>query len=200
LADTGQATAKYENVPCQAYFHVFGGFLAYVLPEHLRAEIATANNFEVGPTGYDVQFGLSRDYDKGAQTSVALHTSGLVVEFHKASGQFNTGIWFHVGKLSGTSINWGVSQGFGANGYWPTVAISKEGHVIVVYSTSQFSPGSGLRYRVGTIDPAGNENQTIQWRTNILDWDGGFHSSVAINENGVIVAVHESASSNRQLY
>jgi hypothetical protein len=141
---------------------------------------------------YDVQFGLSREYDSGVQTSVTLHASGLVLEFHRTEDVANSGIWYRVGKLLGMSVTWGGSQHSRAMGSWPTVAISKEGYVILVFSDQSSKNGSDLFYRVGKLDPYGDHNQSITWLTEPMYWDRGFHSSIAINDHGVIVEVHET--------
>src|SRR5271169_4416953 len=50
-------------------------------------------------------------YDSGKQSSIALHSSGLVLEFHQA--QNSGGLWYRVGKQSPEDKNdilWGNSQ------------------------------------------------------------------------------------------
>jgi hypothetical protein len=153
-----------------------------------------------GRIDFDVQFGLSRQYDEGVQTSVALHVSGLVLEFHKTQSAVESGIWYHVGTLLGMSVTWGGSQYSGVSGYWPSVAISKEGYVILVFSDQPTKNGSNLIYRVGKINPSGDHNQTITWLTESMHWDKGFHSSIAINASGVIVGVHETGHASDGMY
>jgi hypothetical protein len=134
-------------------------------------------------------------YDQGIQSSIALHSSGLALEFHRSQNNF--GIWYRVGKqlpLNKNYIAWGNSQNLDQSGAWPAVALSKEGYVIVVYSNLQDKGTSQQFYRVGKIDPNGDENQSINWRTDFIHWDGGFHTSIAINDNGLIVGVHESST------
>jgi hypothetical protein len=149
----------------------------------------------------DLEFKPSDRYDEGVQSSIALHFSGLALEFHRS--QHNTGIWYRVGKQSPQDKNhivWGKSQSAGAHGSWPAVAISKEGYVIEVHSNSTDKYSSEQYYRVGKIDPNGDENQSISWKTDLIHWDRGFHTSIAMNDNGVIVGVHESSSSSGLYY
>jgi hypothetical protein len=142
----------------------------------------------------------SQRYDQGEDTSLAAHVSGLVLEIHQSHAIGNRGLWYHVGMLSGTSVTWGRSQSMGySEGSWPNFAISKEGYVIFVYSTGQFKSGSDLRYQVGKIDPYGSIDQSITWLA-YGKWDAGFHSSIAINDNGTIVGVHESGTGGTGLY
>jgi hypothetical protein len=152
--------------------------------------------------GCELQFNPVDLYDVGIQTSIALHSSGLALEVHQSP--FDNRIWYRVGKQSPEdkkSIVWGNGQSAGAYGTWPAVALSKEGYVIAVHSDSKYKSGSQQFYRVGMIDPNGDENQSIIWKTDFIHWDGGFHTSIAINDNGLIVSVHESnATSGTGLY
>jgi hypothetical protein len=122
----------------------------------------------------------------------------MVLKFHK--GQHNTGIWYHVGKVEGTTVTWTRRQHADTSGYRPAVAFSKEGYVIMVYSDRQDRRYSEQYYRVGQIDPAGGLNQSIQWLTDSIHWDGGHRTSIAINDQGVIVGVHEDNRSSYRLY
>jgi hypothetical protein len=156
----------------------------------------------VGTSGCDLEFNPFDLYDVGIQSSIALHSSGLALEFHQS--QLDNRIWYRVGKQSPQDkkyIVWGNGQSAGAYGSWPAVAFSKEGYVIAVHSDSEYKSGSQQFYRVGKIDPNGDENQSIIWKTDLIHWDGGFHTSIAINDNGLIVSVHESnATSGTGLY
>jgi hypothetical protein len=172
--------------------------LAIFNPLPIGAAASNSTYSAATPTGVDVQLGLSREYDSGVQTSNALLFSGLVLEFHKSAS--NAGIFYRVGKLQGMSVTWGNSQHSGGDGYWPAVALSKEGYVIVVRSNKDTKSGSEQYYRVGKIDPQGDQNQSIAWKTDFIHWDGGFHTSIAMNDNGVIVGVHEGNSSGNRLY
>ena len=154
----------------------------------------------VGTAPETLQWSPAQKYDDGVDTSVTVHPSGLVLEVHQSHGVGNFGLWYHVGMLNGTSVTWGGSQSLGASeGHWPNFAISKEGYVIFVRSSGQFKSGSELHYQVGKIDPYGGINQSITW-LHYGKWDAGFHSSIAINDNGVIVGVHETGHSSSGLY
>jgi hypothetical protein len=156
----------------------------------LSAGLAAAQTLEWSP---------EQQYDDGINPSVAVHPSGLVLEFHQSSLGI-TDIWYHVGMLNGTSVTWGGSQSLGQKGNWATVAISKEGFVILVRSTTHFKNGGDLRYWVGKIDPFGGINQSIDWLVRDAFWDAGFHASIAINDNGLIVGVHEAGFNSNEMY
>jgi hypothetical protein len=148
---------------------------------------------EVATSGCALEFNAFNLLSEGVQTSIALHSSGLALEFHKSPSDAK--IWYRVGKQHSMNkgvIVWGNSQYSGANGERPAVAISKEGYVIEVHSNRENSAGSEQYYRVGKIDPNGDESQTITWKSELIHWDGGFHTSIAINDNGLIVGVHET--------
>jgi hypothetical protein len=114
-------------------------------------------------------------------------------------------MWYRVGKQSPLDKNyivWGNSKKASDRyGYWPSVALSKEGLVIAVHSDLAFKTASEQFYRVGWINPNGDQNQSISWISEFIHWDGGYHTSIAINDNGLIVGVHESnAFSGTGLY
>jgi hypothetical protein len=152
-------------------------------------------------TACDLLFGPSIQFDTGIQTAVALHSSGLALEFHQTHNAQDTTIWYRLGKLQESTVIWGDSQRSGVSGYLPAVTLSKEGYVILVYTNKDSKSGADLFYRVGRIDPNGDKNQTITWKTESTHWDKGSHASIAINSEGVIVGVHEShGGSSTRLY
>jgi len=145
-----------------------------------------------------VQFGTFRHYDYGVRESIAVHPSGLVLSFHEAAD--NNRIWYRVGQFAKSIVYWSDRQDSGANGYHPTVAISKEGYVIVVHSNKMGNNGTDLYYQVGKLNPYGGWNQSVTWLTDFIHWDAGFNSSIAINDSGVIIGVHEAGRGGDGLY
>jgi len=137
-------------------------------------------------------------YDTGFHTAVALHPSGLAVEVHES--EYTSALWYHIGKQSGMNLVWGDSKQTGVNGYHPAVAITKEGYVIVVHANKNEKSDCNLYYRVGWIDPYGNQNQSITWLTDFIFWDAGFNVSFSINDQGVIVGAHEAGGGGDGLY
>jgi hypothetical protein len=138
--------------------------------------------------------------DRGMQSSVALHSSGLVLEFHVE--RYVRSIQYRIGKLTETSVTWGplLDAGISPVRYWPAVALTKDGTFVLVYSDREHKSQSQLFYRIGWIDPHGDEWQRIEWKTGDAFWDSGFHTSVAMNDNGLIVSVHETHGSSNSLY
>jgi hypothetical protein len=145
------------------------------------------------------QFEPFRNYAYGLRESVAVHSSGLILEFHE-SQLVTEAILYRVGQFTGTGVIWSESHPSGANGYWPTIAISKEGYVVVVHTSQAGKNGADLYYQIGKINPYAGPQQTIMWLTDFIHWDAGYNSSIAINDNGVIVGVHEAGRGGDGLY
>jgi len=164
------------------------------------AACAAGSDGTVAAMACEPKFSPLAKYDQGAQTSLAAHPSGLVLEFHQTEGLFDSSLWYRLGTLVVPSVKWGGSQHSGTSGYDPAVAISREGYVLVVHSNKSYKSGSDLYYQVGKVDPYGGHNQSITWLTGIMHWDAGFNGSIAMNDSGVIVGVHEAGRGGDGLY
>jgi hypothetical protein len=155
-----------------------------------------------------LQWKTSAKYDDGIRSTVALNSSNLILEVHQAEGLYKFDLWYHVGRLVGGTVQWGKSQYIDVakephtinTPVWPTVAVTKDNYVILLYSTGRYKSGSSLRYSIGRLYPDGGVDQSIQWLLKDQIFDSGFHSSVAVNDNGVIAEVHESGSGGTGLY
>jgi hypothetical protein len=176
--------------------------IAFALPQNALAQTdcgATPGlTIPANPNGCDVQFGLSTRYERGTQASVALNGSNWVIETHKSPE--NTDLWYRLGKLNGNIVTWGDSQRIGTGGYWPAVVLSKQGYIIEVHSDQKERDGATMYYESGKIDLNGDVNQLVDWRVFDTKYDAGFRANIAINDDGVIVGVHESMGSSNRLY
>jgi hypothetical protein len=176
--------------------------IAIALPQNALAQTDCGATPELtipaGPTGCDVQFGLSTQFERGTEASVALNSSNWVVETHKSPE--NTDLWYRLGKLNGNIVTWGDSHRIGVGGHWPAVVLSKQGYVIEVHSDQKDRDGATMYYEAGKIDLNGDVNQSIDWRVFDTKYDAGFRANIAINDDGVIVGVHESMGSSNRLY
>jgi hypothetical protein len=156
----------------------------------------------VGPTGCDVDFGAPTSYANGRETSVAMNSAGLVVETHRGTSLSND-LLYRVGKLDATSgtIHWGIDRKTEANGYWPAVALGENGWVYLMYSTDPFRNTSKQYYRVGTLNPNGDQYQEISWKTGKfpVSGDSGFHASLSVWGN-LLVGIYETSVSNTCSY
>jgi len=144
--------------------------------------------------------------DTGIQSSVVVLPSGLVVEFHRSENS-NSKIWYHIGTvrqsfLGEYSVGWGKSQPIEYVGERPSVAITKEGYVVLVCTRFTYTgyKGTVMRYFVGQLNPAGDEKQTIQWRVKDALFDTGQFAKIVFNSNGVLVEVHESGHNSGLFY
>jgi hypothetical protein len=134
----------------------------------------------------DVNFGLGLQYDKGVATSVDINASNVVVEVHQSEAHGT--LWYHVGRLDGNTLTWGRSWKYD-DGITPTVALNDQGSVVEVHRT-QNPLSSSLWYRVGTVNPSA---LSINWG-NSSQFDDGGNPSVALNNGGVAVEVHETSN------
>lgn len=125
--------------------------------------------------------------------SIAINNSGLVVEVYESSGGHT--LWCKVGNVvadnninGGKRIDWGESWQYDGEGTWPSVAINDHGLVVGVHTTDR----DNLWYRVGTHNSS--SSPAIDWRDSIWYGSSGEHPSVAINNNGLVVEVHQSSA------
>jgi hypothetical protein len=140
----------------------------------------------------------------GYRSSTAMHYSGMVVEIHDArNALYQTGLYYHIGKLnaSGTKVTWSPSKHLCyCSSVYASVAITNEGYVIVAYSEGKNKKDSNLNYIVGTLNLNGDLEQRIQWKTDIVTFDSGYHDTIAVNASGVIAEAHESGSGGKGIY
>jgi hypothetical protein len=144
----------------------------------------------------------------GYLPTVAIHPSGLMVEVNQLGDSIHTykGVVYRVGKLDAASgtVSWGQShelKSWSDFSVHPSVVITREGYVIIAYSNLGAYNGT-LRYFVGTLNPDGGADQTIQFRIFDQYYDRGYRSSLSVNYNGTIAEVHQEGSDqyNEELY
>jgi hypothetical protein len=125
--------------------------------------------------------------------TVAANASGLLLEVHRLQKN-----WYYVGQVNGATVTWGYSQRTGANGNRPSVAMDSNGIVILVHTGFD---NDELYYQVGKLNPKLGVNQSITWVTDFGRWDrGSGESSIAMNDNRVILGVHQSNTGSDALY
>lgn len=160
------------------------------------------------PTGYDlwyrlgflflndknnrhIMWGTSVKYGTGRSPAVAINADDVAVEVHASENVNN--LWYHVGKANPTTqrVEWGSSIKYDLGGNSPSVAINQAGVVVGMHE------GSGhLWYRVGLVNA---QAKTIDWGSS-HKYDTGDVPSIAINEAGRVVEVHQSETANRIYY
>jgi len=156
----------------------------------LALNLSQENVSAAAETVCEPQYDYHAKFGSGEYSALVAHSSRLALHFY--TNAHDSTVYYQVGMLTGSGTHWTASQIFKTGAWWPAVSISKEGLVVAVYSDRKDRIGSQQYYRVGWIDPDGGVNQSITWRTGAIHWDGGSSSSVAINDAGFIVSVHES--------
>jgi hypothetical protein len=133
-------------------------------------------------------------FDSGEQISVAISRNGTyIVEFHRSEN--NSRMWYHVGRLieqwpSGYAVSWGKSHDIDVKVEWPSVAVTKEGYVILVNSPYG-QVVDQIMYWVGKIDLDNRNDQEIHWYLKQQAFGYGFHPDVAVDNSGQIALVYE---------
>ncbi|MDO7877689.1 hypothetical protein Q5H93_23335 [Hymenobacter sp. ASUV-10] len=131
-------------------------------------------------------YGPSTQYDDGITPGVALNASGTVVEVHQSNGG-SSNLWCHVGPVntSSKSISFGKSQQYD-KGTTPSVALNDHGVVVEIHQSNGAS--TSLWYNVGQVDTSKKEIDFGK------SWEhvNGVTPIVALNNNGLVVEVHQS--------
>jgi hypothetical protein len=148
----------------------------------------------------------AQKFDNGVESSIAVTPSGLVIEFHKS--QNNNGIFYHVGKVRETwdgqpFVSWGDSQPLYFDCHRPSVAITKQGWVLMActkFAYSGYGSEVQMRYWAGQLNPDGDNAQTIDWKIMDRFFDTGQYAALSFNTNDILVDVHESAKNSKVFY
>jgi hypothetical protein len=131
-------------------------------------------------------YGGSTHYDDGTTPGVALNASGTVVEVHQSNGG-SSNLWCHVGPVNTSSktISFGKSQQYD-KGTTPTVALNDHGVVVEMHQSNGAS--TSLWYNVGQVNTSKKEIDFGKpW-----EYVNGVTPTVALNNNGLVVEVHQS--------
>ena len=128
--------------------------------------------------------GLGLQYDHGETPAVAITRLGRVVEVHRAEKTYP--LYHRVGDLNEATIIWKQSIRYGT-GMTPHVAVNNHNVVVEVHKNE--ATGRTLYYTVGRLIA-----DRVDWgqpqRT--FRYDTGIRPSVALNDSGVVVEVHEA--------
>jgi hypothetical protein len=128
-----------------------------------------------------VSWGDSRKYDEGMSMSprVAVNDDGVVVEVHQS--QEEDTLWYHLGKVNGSKVDFGEKSRRYDGGVSPAVALNNHGVVVEVHQSAN---DATLWYHVGRV--AGDE---INWGPS-RKYDDGTQPAVALTDDGFVVEVH----------
>lgn len=152
---------------------------------------------------YEVQFVPSKpdtafpDQTDSTDPSVALSTSGDVLELHVRTGRQ---LYWRRGKLSAHALTWNntdtslvsaenVNEFTGTEN--PSVAVNDKGRAVAVFQKGQF-----LYYSVGVFTPGGAVTDPVAWTapTRFHRSGGGHRPSVALNNDNEVIVVFEESS------
>jgi hypothetical protein len=137
-------------------------------------------------------------YGTGYLSTVAMNTSGLVVEVH--TSQNLPTMHYHIGKLDRSTgrITWGRSRQISTKTQpdWPSVAITENSNVILVFDDEHVD----LHYMTGTLDPTGSADQSINWVVPDTTYDTGRTPRISIDAAGRLVEVHQNDDSRKRLF
>ena len=138
-----------------------------------------------------VDFNEGFYYDKGDSPSVAINDDGIVVEVHHSDGN----LWYRAGEVKGKNINWqpvndsGSKIGNYNSGNTPSVAINNNGVVVEVHENET----GEIYYHIAFLK-SDKPNNWVEFQPGIR-YDKGYSPSVAINDNGIVVVIHNSDES-----
>ncbi|HAG82986.1 MAG TPA: hypothetical protein DCL61_17955 [Cyanobacteria bacterium UBA12227] len=151
----------------------------------------------------DSSFGKPENYDPGTQPSVALNDDNVVVEVHQGDWRIFTknDLAYRAGRVNGKNqIDWqpvnaegelGAKYDTGNN---PSVAVNNQGLVVEVHET-----GTGeIWYHIAQLKPD-KPNNWVEFQSGIY-YDKGYSPSVAINDNEIVVEVHQSEGLKTDLW
>jgi len=139
-----------------------------------------------------VKWYLPASPGKGSNPDVAINNLGYVVEVHKSQNYDH--LYYSAGYIAGGSITWMMGDTrYDSNGQNPSVVLTDENIVVEIHSNDD----GNLYYRCGTLDAGDGSgwSYTVSWG-DAHYYDPGRHPWVAMNENNVVVEVHEGGDNN----
>jgi|GEM_PF-640558 len=167
-----------------------------VVEVHRSEGASTKLWYRIGrPNQMHVRWNKSQklDNDNGTQPSICMNNEGLLVEVHKAQTWNN--LWYHIGQTNGDQIEWGSSVKYDS-GMLPSIAIDNDNWCIEVHSSE--GAATGLWYRLGRVNSG---NKKIEWVfSGAKQYDKGYRPRVAMNNNGVVVEVHNNEVTHNTLW
>lgn len=138
-----------------------------------------------------IEWGPSVKYSSGYHPAVAIRNDGTIIQVHETSNVLTNSLYYKIGKINGSRIDWWGGDQKYDSGRQPSVAVNDKGVVVEVHKSQSFDK---LYYRVGQI-----EGNKISWGDS-HQYDSGVTPSVAINNSGQIVEVHKSEWRDKLFY
>ena len=135
-----------------------------------------------------IDWGEDEGYGSGFFPRVSMNNDGVVVEVHQSPMRE---VRYRIGRVNEATktINWWQESLKIKKGYAPAVALTDNGHVVVVYENKDFAVHKTY-YCLGIVD---FESKTINWTVRREPYGiGGQNLSISMNNDGTIVEVHRS--------
>lgn len=129
--------------------------------------------------------GDSHPHDGGTQPDCAMNASNVAVEVHKNEAGYT--LYTQVGQVnpSAGTVEWYGAEDSGG-GYEPGVALNDSNVVVEVHRTNNVIHTDRLYCRVGKVN-----GKKVEWNGD-EEYDKGYFPRVALNNGGVVVAVHQA--------
>ena len=163
--------------------------------------VVAVHNSEVGSTlqcrvgvvsevdgSFSINWGKDGRYGAGFFPRVSMNNDGIVVEVHQS---LMREVRYRIGKVNEATktIDWWQESQTIEKGYAPAVALTDNGHVVVVYENNKLTTYKTY-YCLGIVD---SDSKTINWTVRRKPFgNGGQNLSISINNDGAIVEVHRS--------
>jgi hypothetical protein len=146
-------------------------------------------------TGDFVAFGPSHKYDNGIHPACAVNRAGSVVEVHRTQNVFSTGMFCRVGRADAEvkTIDFGDSHEYDT-GDVPRVALNDSDVVVEVHEAN--TPSINMWYHVGRLDAA---RKRVDFGGSHR-YDTGVTPSIALNNQNVVVEVHQAPGLSDNLW
>jgi hypothetical protein len=161
---------------------------------HIKvAVIITISLLSCWAASAQVQFSNPTAFTTGTEPSVAITTTGLVLEVHQSGDETS----FMFGQLSGQAVTWGPSKTFPWKMY--NVRVNKmdvPGSSFVTLSYTGEPFGGGCFYRVASIDTGAGLDGGLIWRTGEEKWgtcDYTLDSRIVFNSTNVVGVYSDSS-------
>ena len=138
--------------------------------------------------GLSIDLGEDEGYGSGFFPRVSVNNDGIIVEVHQS---LMREVRYRIGRVNEATktIDWWQESPKIKKGYAPAVALTDNGHVVVVYENKDFAIHKTY-YCLGIID---SENKTVIWTVRQEPYgNGGQNLSISMNNDGTIIEVHRS--------
>ena len=142
-------------------------------------------------------WGPTNFYDSGKEPSIALNDNNTVVEVHRSGS--NSSLYYSIGTLSGEEITFGNSVNYDT-GIRPVVSINNDDSIVEIHKSAS---NDGLWIHTGSVVTISNSIFGFSYSTRLIDWgpsrslnNSGVYPSIALNDNNLVMEVHQSQHSD----